>query len=166
MRHNAHSLSPQPFINENTGFVLHAASAKRRDADFSFSVSVSYVSVSAYLLISPRDGAITALPRRLGNLVQIMACLRGLQLSLSVSQKALALEVGRARWTFGMIAASSFSSGFFCSSSLAPPLPPETEDSSPSEPLTDRIYPACNVAPYLQLPKIGHMPQLSIWELE
>lgn len=87
MRHNAHSFSLQPFINENTGPAPHAASAKE-GCRFLISLSVLYVSVSVYLLISPWDGAITALPWMLGNLVQIMACLRGLRLSLSLSQQA------------------------------------------------------------------------------
>lgn len=109
--------SPQPFINENTGLLLHRASAKE-GCRFLFSLWVFYVSVYVYHLISPWGGAITALPWRLGNVVQIMACLRGLQLNLSLSQKALALGAGRARWTFCMIAASSFPSSLSYSSPL------------------------------------------------
>jgi len=58
-RHNAHSLAVLPFINENRGLLPCIAFASE-GCRFLISPSVLQVSVSAYLPISPWDGAITA----------------------------------------------------------------------------------------------------------
>lgn len=104
-----HSL--QPFINENTGLVLCIASVKK---GFKFLFLMSFIHLRSYLsYYFPLGWAYywTSCPKvtesRPDNGLR-------LQMSLSFSQQALALKVGSFRWTFCMIAASSFSSGFLC----------------------------------------------------